>query len=62
MLVEYIQNKSADVYTALTLLGLIDDAIEPGIAGDETRPPLRRRGLFLDRIVTMLTAPDDWNM
>ena len=60
MLVEYIENKSADVYTALTLLGLIDDAIEPGIAGDETRPPLRRRGLFLDRIVTMLTAPDDY--
>ena len=60
MLVEYIENKSADAYTALTLLGLIDDAIEPGIAGDETRPPLRRRGLFLDRIVTMLTAPDDY--
>jgi len=60
MLVEYIERKSAGVYTALTLLGLIDDVIEPGVAGDETRPPLRRRGLFLDRVVTMLTAPEDY--
>ena len=60
MLLEYIENKSDGVYTALTLLGLIDDSIEPGVAGDSTRPPLRRRALFLDRIVTMLTAPEDY--
>jgi hypothetical protein len=60
MLLEYLENKSAAVYTALTLLGLVDDSIEPGVADDPTRPPLRRRALFLDRIVTMLTAPEDY--
>ncbi|MDV3220317.1 DUF6603 domain-containing protein [Intrasporangium sp.] len=60
MLVEYLETRSAGVYTALTLLGLVDDAIEPGVAGDPTRPPVRRRALFLDRIVTMLTAPQDY--
>jgi hypothetical protein len=60
MLLKYIENKSAGLYTALTLLGLVDDSIEPGVEGDPTRPPLRRRALFLDRIVTMMTAPEDY--
>jgi len=60
MLLEYLEQKSTGVYTALTLLGLVDDSIEPGVAGDPTRPPLQRRALYLDRFVTMLTAPDDF--
>ena len=60
MLLDYMESRSSGLYTALTMLGLVDDAIEPGVAGDPIRPPVQRRALFLDRVVTMLTAPQDY--
>src|SRR5690554_1827888 len=60
MLLEYLERKSEGVYTALVLLGIVGDVDDPGVEGDPVRPPFRRRGLFLDRFVTMLTAPEDF--
>lgn len=60
MLLEYLQGRSAPVYQAMVLLGIIDDVIEPGDPVDPVKPPLRRRGLHLDRLVTMVTAPEDY--
>lgn len=60
MLLEYLEGRSAGVFSALTLLGIVDDVVEPGDPTDPVKPPLRRRGLHLDRLVTMVTAPDDY--
>ena len=59
-LLEYIQGRSEALYSVLTMLRIVDDDIDPGDPADAVKPPHRRRALHLDRVVTMLTAPDDY--
>jgi hypothetical protein len=60
MLLEHLESRSPGLYSTLTMLRIIDRDLDPGDPDDPIRPPTRRRGLHLDRLVTMLTAPQDY--
>ncbi len=60
LLVEHVRRRSVGLHTALVLLGIVDEVVEPGHPTDPLRPPRRRVGLRLDRLVTLATAPHDF--
>jgi hypothetical protein len=57
MVIEYLENRSSGLASALAMFRIIDDVLDPGDPADPVKPPLLRRALRLDRLVTMLTSP-----
>jgi hypothetical protein len=57
MVIEYLENRNSGLAGALATFRIIDDVLDPGDPADPVRPPLRRRALRLDRLVTMVTSP-----
>ncbi len=60
LVLEYLHERSAAVFTALTLLGIVAETPVPGVPGDPVRPAQLRRELRIGLLVTMLTAPEDY--
>ena len=60
MAIEYIEGEGARLAGSLGVLRIIDDVLDPGDPSDPVHPPLRRRSLRLDRLVTMFTAPSSY--
>ena len=57
LLVELLRSKGPNILPALTVLGVVDDAIDPGTPGNAARPPFRRRAVHFDRLLDLLTNP-----
>jgi hypothetical protein len=60
MAIEYIENRGTRLAATLGVLRIIDNVLDPGDPSDPVRPPLRRRALRVDRLVTMFTAPSGY--
>jgi hypothetical protein len=58
MVIDYLEARFSGLAAALTTMRIIDDVLDPGDLTDPVKPPLRRRELRLDRLVTLVTAPD----
>ena len=59
-IIEYLRTKSAGFVSTLNLIGLIDDGIVPGTAGDLTSPPYHARVLHLERLFDLFTKPQQF--
>ncbi|MGN6680860.1 MAG: DUF6603 domain-containing protein [Streptosporangiaceae bacterium] len=57
MVIEYVEGRGARLAATLGVFRIIDDVLDPGDPADPVRPPLRRRALRLDRLITMFTTP-----
>ena len=60
VLMEYIRHASPGTLEVLTLVGLADDEIAEAAAGDALARPQRVRGIHFDRLLTLLTAPENY--
>jgi hypothetical protein len=59
-IIEYLRTKSAGFVSTLNLIGMIDDGIVPGVAGDLTSPPYHARVLHLERLFDLFTKPQQF--
>lgn len=59
-LVEYLRSKGDSLVPTLSLVGLLDDALEPGIPGDPLNPPYIRRAFDPQRFVNLFLKPDQY--
>jgi hypothetical protein len=57
LLVEYLEARMPDVVPALTLLGLVDRALEQGDPANPLKPPFIRRAVRLERIPDLASDP-----
>jgi hypothetical protein len=60
MVIDYLEARSRGLATALATMRIIDEVLDPGDPADPVKPPLRRRELRLDRLVTLVTAPETY--
>ena len=57
MVIEYLEGRGSRLAATLGVLRIIDDVLDAGDPADPVRPPLRRRALRLDRLISMFTTP-----
>jgi hypothetical protein len=57
VIIAYLESFHPVASETLELLGIIERASLPGVAGDQTQPPFTRRALALDRLGKLLTSP-----
>ncbi|BEP14782.1 hypothetical protein acdb102_30930 [Acidothermaceae bacterium B102] len=60
MLIEYLEIRVRGVADTLAMFRIIDDVQDPGDPTDPVKPPLLRRSLRLDRIVSAFTSPSTY--
>ncbi len=57
VLADHVKARNPDLFAGLRLAGVIDEVSVPSVSGDPTRPPFVRRGLYVDRLLMLITDP-----
>lgn len=60
VLADRVEVRNRDLFAGLRLAGVIDEIGVPSVPGDPARPPFVRRGLHVDRLLNLATAPGDF--